>query len=244
MPIFYINNCARTIIYLEYMSKACSPKVYKKRKLKRWIIWLTIILLIFSAIFLYFNHYVNPIIVNSNASVIKAKTSSIINQSIANSLQLTDVYDKLITVTTDSSGNVTSISANSLNANTINNTILTSCQEALNQQTNLYFEVPLGTFSGIPLLNGIGPNIKIKMLPVGNIQSTFKSSFTSMGINQTHHEIFLNFKISMSVLLPGFDKTVEVNTQVLIGESVIVGKVPEIYFGSNNIISSQLNLVP
>ena len=226
------------------MGKVCSNKEYKKRKLKKHLIILTITVLIISGIFAYFNLYVNPIVVTTNKSTIKGKTNEIINKAIEQTLNQTDVYDQLINVSFDNEGNVTSITANSLNANKINNSILSNCQEALNNQSSLYFDVPLGTFSGIPLLNGIGPNIRIKMLPVGNIQSSFKSNFTSVGINQTHHEIFLNFKLSVSVLLPGTDKTVDVYSQVLIGESIIVGKVPEIYFGSNNVLSSRLNLVP
>lgn len=226
------------------MGKVCSSNEYKKRKFKKHIIFFTVLILIVGGIFAYFNLYVNPIVITSNESTIKGKTNEIINQAIEQTLNQTDVYEQLINISFDTQGNVTSISANSLNANKINNSILSNCQKAFNNQTSLYLDVPLGTFSGIPLLNGIGPKIKIKMLPVGNIQSNFKSNFTSAGINQTHHEIYLNFKLSVSVLLPGTDKTVDIHSQVLIGESIIVGKVPEIYFGSNNILSSQLNLVP
>lgn len=224
------------------MSNTCASKKNKKRK--KLVIWLVVIVLIIGGIFVYFNNYVNPVIINTNISVIKAKTTQILNECVTNSLTQTDVYDNLITINSDTNGNVTSISANSLNANKLNNTILASCQEALNTQSNLYFEVPLGTFSGIPILNGIGPNVKVKLLPVGNIESSFKSSFTNAGINQTHHEIYLNFKVNMSVLLPCFHQTVTITTQLHLCESVIVGKVPEVYLGSNNTISSQLNLVP
>lgn len=225
------------------MKNSCSTKRNSSKR-KKLIIWLVVILIVICSIFVYFNNYVNPVIISTNSSVIKAKTTQILNECIAKSLTQTDVYEQLVTINNDTNGNVTSISANTLNANKLNNTILSACQQALNNQSDLYFEVPLGTFSGIPALNGIGPNIKIRMLPVGNIESSFKSNFTSVGINQTHHEIYLNFKINISVLLPGTDKTVCVNSQVLLAESVIVGKVPEVYFGNSNLLNSELNLVP
>lgn len=226
------------------MADVCSTKQYKKRKWRKRIIILTIIILLLVGIFSYFNYYINPIILTSNQSTIKSKANDIINQAISQSLTQTDIYEQLITISTDSSGNVSSISANTLNANKINNLVLSNCQTLLNQTDKLYLFVPLGTFSGIPLLNGIGPKLKVQMLPIGNVESSFKSNFTSVGINQTHHEIYLNFKLNISILLPGTNQTICVNSQVLIAESVIVGKVPEIYFGSNNVLSSQLNLVP
>ena len=222
----------------------CNDKQYKKKKRRKRIIWLTIIILLVVGIFAYFNNYVNPMIVQTNIAVIKAKTNDIINSSVATSLNSQDLYDDLISIKYDTDGNIASISANSFNANKINNQILTDCQNKLSNTTDLSFYVSLGCFSGVPLLNNIGPKIKIKMLPIGNIQSSFKSNFTGVGINQTYHTISLNYTINVSVLLPGFDKNVTVSSQILIGESIIVGKVPQVYFGSNNTLNNQLNLIP
>lgn len=224
--------------------KVYNKSQYKKKKWQKRLIWLVIIVLLIVGIFAYFNRYVNPTIVRTNIAVIKSKTNDIVNSSIVSSLTDRNLYDDLITIKYDSDGNITSISANSFSANKINNQILTDCQNKLNNSTSFSFDVALGCFSGIPLLNNIGPKIKIKMLPIGNIQSSFKSNFTSVGINQTYHTISLNYTINVSVLLPGFDKDVTVSSQILIAESIIVGKVPQVYFGSNNTLNSQLNLVP
>ena len=222
----------------------CNNSQYKKKKRRKKIIWLTVIVLLVIGIFAYFNNYVNPTIVKTNIAVITAKTNKIINSSVATSLGRKDIYDDLISIKYDADGNITSISANSFNANKINNQILTDCQDKLSNSTDLSFDVALGCFSGVPLLNNIGPTIKIKMLPIGNIQSSFKSSFTSLGINQTYHAIYLNYTVSVSVLLPGSDRNVTVSSQILIGESIIVGKVPQVYFGNNSTLNNQLNLVP
>lgn len=226
------------------MGKVCNNSQYKRKKRRKKIIWLTMVILLVIGIFAYFNNYVNPTIVKTNIAVIKAKTNETINSSVATSLNSKDLYDDLISIKYDADGNITSISANSFNANKINNQILTDCQNKLNNTTDLSFYVALGCFSGVPLLNNVGPKIKIKMLPIGNIQSSFKSNFTSLGINQTYHAIHLNYTLSISVLLPGFDRNVTVSSQILIGEGIIVGQVPQVYFGNNSSLTSQLNLVP
>lgn len=223
--------------------KSINQKNYNKKRKKRLIIFLCTTICIILALILYFNCYVNPIILSANKGVIKSKTISVINQSVQNTIS-TNVYNELITMKTDSEGNITSISANSMLSNKLNNQIIENCQTSLNDISSLSFNVSLGTFSGIPLLNGIGPDITIKMIPIGSVQTMFKSEFISAGINQTYHKIYLDISVDMSILLPGTNQSVKVNTQVLIGESIIVGKVPQVYFGNSSILNSQLNLVP
>ena len=197
-----------------------------------------------TALVCYFNFYVNPIIIETNTSIIKSKTTLIINDSVIECLNLSNSYDSFITINYDEQNNIKSINADTLKINQLNTTVLQNCQEKLNQINNLYFEVPLGTFSGIPLLNGIGPNIKLKMMPIGSVNSNFISNFNSVGINQTHHKIFINLETYVSVLLPGNNTNLKVNTQILIAESIIIGEVPDVYFDANNSLNNQLNLIP
>lgn len=222
--------------------KCITKKEYKHKKRKRIIVVFTVIFAVILSLVLYFDLYVNPIILTANKGVIKSKTIDIINTSVEQTIS-TSIYDELINITYDSSGNITLITANSVLANQLNTQIVRSCQDSLDDINNLNFSVPLGTFTGIPLFNGIGPNINIKMVPIGNIQTQFKSEFTSAGINQTYHKIYLDIKAEVSVLLPCSNQSVLVTTQILIGESVIIGEVPQVYLGSSN-LTNQLNLVP
>lgn len=219
-----------------------SKKEYIKHRHKKLIWFFVIIFGIILSIILYFNLYVNPIIITTNKAVIKSKTISIINSSVEDTISA-NIYDDLITITYDSNGNITSIKANSILANQLNTKILNVCQTNLENMTKLTFDVPLGSFTGIPIFNGLGPNITIKMLPIGTVQTQFKSEFVSAGINQTYHKIYLDIQTEISVLLPGTNQSVSVNTQILIGESIIVGEVPQVYLG-NSALNSQLNLLP
>ena len=221
-----------------------SCKYKKKNFIKKLLLIVAVLLTICFAVIGYFNFYVNPIIVEANTSVIRSKTNFIMNKSVMNSLELSNNYDNLITITYDELNNIKSINANTQKINELNTQILENCQYELNQINNLYFNVPLGTFTGIPILNGIGPNVKLKMMPIGSVNSKFESEFKGVGINQTHHKIYINLETYVSVLLPGNNTNIKVNCQVLLGESVIVGEVPDVYFGANNSLNNQLNLIP
>lgn len=80
-------------------------------------------------------------------------------------------------------------------------------------------------------------------MPIGNVLCKFSSKFTSAGINQTLHSIFVDVQTSVSIILP--TRTVQVggSSQVLIAESVIVGKVPDVYL-NGNIFGEGFDLVP
>lgn len=62
----------------------------------------------------------------------------------------------------------------------------------------------------------------------GNVNADFKSSFESAGINQTKHQIYLNIHTSVYSFLPGFNTTTDVETNVPVAETIIVGAVPQV----------------
>ncbi len=70
------------------------------------------------------------------------------------------------------------------------------------------------------------------MTLAGNVKADFKSTFESAGVNQTRHQIFLNVGASVYSFLPGVNATTDVNTDVLVAETVIVGEVPEVLVNS------------
>ncbi len=87
-----------------------------------------------------------------------------------------------------------------------------------------------GSFTGIKLLAGRGPGIKIKISTVGNVETDLKSEFQAQGINQTLHRIYLQVKCEINVLTPFKDISKDITNQVLIMENVIMGTVPNTYY--------------
>ena len=101
----------------------------------------------------------------------------------------------------------------------------------------------MGTLTGIAIFNGRGPKIKLSASPVGIIGSSFDSTFTNVGINNTLHKIYLNVNARVDMTLPIKKQTINIEQQVLLCESVIVGKVPNVYLNSGT-SEKILNLVP
>ena len=95
-----------------------------------------------------------------------------------------------------------------------------------------------GSFTGINLLSGRGPGIKIRISSIGNVETDLRSEFTAQGINQTLHRIYLQVKCQVSILTPFEDITRDITNQVLIMENVIVGTIPDTYYNIEGINSN------
>ena len=103
--------------------------------------------------------------------------------------------------------------------------------------------VPLGAALGITLLAGSGPGIPISIVPIGSVQTNFETEFEACGINQTRHKVFMQLSASIRIVIPTGAKTTNVTANMLVAESIIVGKVPESFVGYN-LNPDELNLVP
>lgn len=95
-----------------------------------------------------------------------------------------------------------------------------------------------GSFTGFKLLAGKGPGVKIQISPIGDVETDLKSEFTSQGINQTLHRIYLNVKCRVNILTPFQDLEKEITNQVLLAENVIVGRIPNTYYNLEGINGS------
>ncbi len=141
-------------------------------------------------------------------------------------------YDYFVSLQKDSEGNVTAISANMARINTLSSEILQEVIAATNSG-KLDEKIPLGNLLGSNLTLGRGPKIPVRVIMLTSSYADFKNELSSAGINQIKHQIILEVKVQIDVLLPWELRSTEVVSEVLIAETVIVGKVPETYLSLN-----------
>lgn len=94
-----------------------------------------------------------------------------------------------------------------------------------------------GSFTGLKILSGRGPGIKIRISSVGDVATDLRSEFVSQGINQTLHRVYLQVDTSVNILTPFDNIEKEISNQVLLMENVIIGEIPNTYYnleGLNN----------
>ncbi len=140
-----------------------------------------------------------------------------------------NTYDKLMEVTRGEAGNVLSIQANVSAINLLKANATDAVIKHLNGYEKQVIRIPLGSLIGGSFFTGRGPFLKFHIHSSGSIITSLYSTFTDAGINQTCHRIYLKMTVMVSVLLPTERKSVQVETEFLICETVLVGEVPETY---------------
>lgn len=157
-------------------------------------------------------------------------TSSAINKSVKDAISKSDVdFENLVSISYNNSGDISSVKTNIKEIDRLQSEISLSVNSSMDEISDDCIEIPLGTFSGISLLNGRGPVFKFKIKPVGFVSTQLKSEFISAGINQTLHKITLNVGTSATAVVPGVNADFDVNFTYVVAETVIVGKIPESY---------------
>ncbi len=166
----------------------------------------------------------------SNASdTITAVINDKINEKMSEGLY---DYNYFVALQKDDSGNITAISANMARINTLSSEILQEVIAATNNGME-DIEIPLGNLLGSNLLMGRGPNIPVKIIMLTSSYADFRNEIVSAGINQVKHQIILEVRVQIDVMLPWEVQSTEVLSEVLIAETVLVGKVPDTYLNLN-----------
>ena len=119
--------------------------------------------------------------------------------------------------------------------NQIISDITIEIQNALNKLQEEDIDIPLGALTGNSYFAGSGPNMKIKIIPTGDIVTDIKTEFKSAGINQTIYRIYLELECNVSILTSYKTINRAIKNQVLLVETVVVGEVPETYMDLDNI---------
>lgn len=156
--------------------------------------------------------------------------ATIVSNEQATNVMREHTYDEIFTIEKDSNGNITMIKSNIIPINEIISDVANKIQEDINKRGRENIEIALGSFTGLKLLAGRGPGIKIRISSIGNVETDLRSEFTAQGINQTLHRVYLQVKCEVSILTPFDNISKEITNQVLLAENVIVGNIPDTYY--------------
>lgn len=156
-------------------------------------------------------------------------TTVAVNDAIYYTLSDNLRYQDLVSVERGKDGEILSISSNALQINRIARDAAYMSQENLDKMSEAGIEVPFGALTGVEALAGFGPRMNIKIIPISNVECKFVSKFVDAGINQTKHSIYLEIVADISIIMPSGTSNFASLTEVLICESVLIGKVPETY---------------
>ena len=216
----------------------------KRRRRRRKLLTAVFALLGASILlFVYFQRNVTRVLISISEATMRASTTVAVNDAVYYTLSDELRYDDLVTVERDSTGTITAVSANALKINKIARDTASISQSNLKNLSLNGIPIPLGALTGIEALAGLGPRIHFRIIPVSSVACEFSSTFESVGINQTKHSIYLHVIADISIVMPSRTENFAVTTEILVGEFVLVGAVPDTYL-QTDIFGEKLNLSP
>ncbi len=225
-----------------YDLPAYRPKQRKKIRRKAKLLAVLVFLFgSFALLFAGFQRNVTRVLVSISQATMRASTTVAVNDAVYYTLSDELRYEDLVTVERDKDGRISSVSANALKINKIARDTASISQSNLKSLSLNGIPVPLGALTGIEAFAGLGPQIPFRIIPVSSVSCDFSSEFESVGINQTKHSIYLHAIADISIVMPSRTEHFAVTTEILVGEFVIVGSVPETYLQSD-IFGKKLDL--
>lgn len=213
-------------MYKIYSRKRLKIKNFKnKGKITKIIL---ILIIAFETATLLLNH-VNPIFEQVSTYEAKKLATFVANDQTTKVMQNYN-YDSMFSIEKDSEGNVSMIQMNMYKVNIIISDIAYYIQEQMKKPENSSVSIPIGSLLGIDLFSGYGPNIKMKVILLGTVETDLRSEFIAKGINQTLHRVYLQIDCPVQILSSYKTMEEKISNQFLLAENVIVGRIPDTYY--------------
>lgn len=218
---------------LTYIMNTCKGvgvvirKLNKRNKHKNKIIFFSFILIMIVLFISILENNLKPTIKAVAESKANLIATEVINKVIYEDVLRYVEYNDLVNIHKDNQNRITLIQANSIRISKLISETSLKIKEKLTALSGEAFEIPLGQALGSYIFAAYGPPIKVKILPVGEIDVQLYQNFQEAGINQTRHLLYLDTKVSVKVVVPMATEKVTVNTKVPIAETIVVGTVPD-----------------
>lgn len=203
---------------------------YANRQRIRIITYLSIITLSLGASFMVFVEIIRPVFLKRIEYYAHKSATETINRSIEEVFSKS-TFDDLIILDKNGDGSVSALKSNTVEMNKLRASVSKSLDENMNRQKVDSINIPLGSLVGNELFSGLGPEIRIKIKPIGKLSIDFFDNFESCGINQSRHTVYLKASMDISIITTQATTTGSVSAKIPVSETVIVGNVPT-YLGN------------
>ncbi len=202
----------------------------KMRKSKKLCLFLALTIALSLFTVSYIESFFDPII----RTMAVSRSEVLLSQEIANEINETMsengiTYSDIISFVTDNDGRINAMTTNIVTANKLKSFLALSILTRITNVDETELSIPWGNLTGISILAGRGPEMKVKVIPIGSVQTELSSQFVSAGINQTQHRIIMEVTSNVDIILPSETVSTTVSVNVVIAETVIVGSVPDSY---------------
>ena len=188
-------------------------------------LFLPLVLILVAAISWLLGDLATQMAVSDATDIVTKTVNDSINEVIGKGVY---GFDYFITLEKDGEGNVTAISSDMTHINTLSTEILNSVIKSTDNGI-IKINIPAGNLSGLNLLLNKGPDIQVDIIMLTSSRVDFRNEMVSCGINQAKYQLVLEVTVDIDILVPWGTESATTVTEVIVADTVIVGKVPNTY---------------
>lgn len=188
-------------------------------------LFLPLVLILVAAISWFLGDLATQMAVSDATDIVTKTVNDSINEVIGKGVY---GFDYFVTLEKDGEGNVTAISSDMAHINTLSTEILNSVIESTDNGI-IKINIPAGNLSGLNLLLNKGPDIQVDIIMLTSSRVDFRNEMVSCGINQAKYQLVLEVTVDIDILVPWGTESATTVTEVIVADTVIIGKVPNTY---------------
>ncbi len=184
-----------------------------------------LLLIIFFVISVAYIHFVMPISVKICQKYAITSINNIIQNSLYSSSK--NIKSEDFILRSDNNGRLEYLSVNSMIVNNICAETASTVSQNLNNLTTSKIRLPLGVFTGLPILSHFGPSTTIRLQPIGDATADYETSMTQAGVNQVNFQVWINVHTTVSIVNPLWSKDLEITRKLTLVNTVFNGEIPK-----------------
>lgn len=197
---------------------------------KIWFLLLVTVLVAAGYTVGYTVQVINPELASVAELKVKSMMAKNVNEAVREKFTGEDVNaEDLFQVTKDDNGKIAMVQTNATAMNRLSSDLTYRIQSKISGLKDEKVDVPIGAALGSSILSQTGPSFHLKIIPLASAKVNYKTEFEGAGVNQTRHKLYLQVDCSAKILAPFTEKEVELHSQILVAETIVVGDVPQSY---------------
>ncbi|TXK84858.1 sporulation protein YunB [Paenibacillus sp. N3.4] len=202
----------------------------KTSRKKMVFISLLIVFLFVVQLFIFMERNLRSPLMNLAKVRIKQIATQAINSAIADHVADNTNAEQLIDWKIDKNGKINGFMLNYNEHMRITSDTIKTVQNELGRLQGISEHIPVGQALNSAILSSFGPDIPIKLLPVGIVKVDLNTRTQNAGINMVMFEVYVKIIAEVSVIIPFDSDTEIVETEIPISYSLVVGDVPTYYY--------------
>lgn len=199
----------------------------KRLKISPFLIIVFVLLLISSTLL---KNLATKMAVSDATDAVTKAVNDAINEVIGNGEY---GFDYFISLEKDSAGEISAVTSNMAHINLLSTEILNTVISSTDNGV-LSIKIPVGNLTGLNLLLNKGPEIETEIIMLTSSRVGFRNEIESCGINQAKYQLILEVTIDIDILVPWGTQSTSTVTEVIVADTVIVGKVPDTFLNLEN----------